>query len=189
MRRLIPILLIMLGGIAACSPGPATNGSVKDKSGSEDEKKYPPCHPGCFPAGTVVATPTGLRLIESLGRGDRVTLVGPDGVPTSGAVDATFQTCNRLVEVRTDAGRLLTTQTQPLCLQAGGFRPAGEVTEGDIIWRWDGGERRPARVQGVAPTEGEVPVYNLVVGESNVFVANGFLARGKPPLAEETPGG
>jgi hypothetical protein len=134
-----------------------------------------------------VATPDGPRPIESLGRGDLVTLVAPDGTLTRGPVDASFQTCNRLVEVRTESGSLLTTQTQPLCLQEGGFRPAGELAEGDLIWRWDGGERRPTRVRAVVPTGREVAVFNLVVGESAVFIADGFLARGKPPLTTSDP--
>jgi hypothetical protein len=32
-------------------------------------------------------------------------------------------------------------------------------------------------------------VFNLVVGESAVFVAGGFLARGKPPLVADPPDG
>lgn len=107
--------------------------------------------------------------------------MAPDGRATSGPVESSFQTCNRLVEVRTDAGRLLTTETQPLCLKEGGFRRAGELAEGDVIWRWEAGQCRPAKVQAVMPTEGEAAVFNLVVGESAVFVAGGFLARGKPP--------
>jgi hypothetical protein len=115
--------------------------------------------------------------------------VGPDGAPTSGLVDTSFETCNRLVEVRTESGSLLTTETQPLCLRNGGFRPAGKLAEGDVIWRWEGGERRPAQVREVVPTGREASVFNLVVGESAVFVAGGFLARGKAPLVTSGPPG
>jgi hypothetical protein len=180
MRRLSPFAVALLLGVAACSPDGGATG--KSKSGQK-EQPPPPCHPGCFPAGTAVATPDGPRPIEAVRRGDLVTLVGADGALTSGAVDSTFQTCNRLVEVRTDSGSLLTTETQPLCLGGGGFRTAGELAEGDLIWRWEGGERRPARVRAVVPTGRETEVFNLVVGESAVFVAGGFLARGKPPVA------
>jgi hypothetical protein len=128
----------------------------------------------------MVATPDGLRPIETLRGGELVTLVDSDGTPTSGKVDSCFQTCNRLVEIQTESGHLLTTETQPLCLQEGGFRRAGELAEGDLIWRWEEGERRPTRILGVVPTGREAPVFNLVVGESRVFIAGGFLARGKP---------
>jgi hypothetical protein len=129
----------------------------------------------------MITTPSGLKAIESIREGDIVTLVDTTGATSEVAVRSTFQTCNDLLEVVTDTGKLLTTTTQPLCLTDGEFRRAGELVEGDTIWRWNGEERCPARVQVVKPSEREVRVFNLVVGESAVFVANGFLARGKPP--------
>jgi hypothetical protein len=42
----------------------------------------------------------------------------------------------------------------------------------------------------VVPIGRETPVFNVVVGESAVFIAGGFLARGKPPpVAGESPSG
>jgi hypothetical protein len=139
------------------------------------------CHPGCFPAGTPVQTPYGPRPIKLIGRGDLITLLAPDATATKGTVVSVFQTCNRLVELRTESGSLLTTETQPFCLRDGGFRRAGELTKGDLIWQWNGTERRSARVVAVAPTGQKTPVFNLVIGQSAVFVAGGFLVRGKPP--------
>jgi hypothetical protein len=186
MRRLSALAVALALGVAGCSSS-ATTGKAPP---TRPQSPPPPCHPGCFPAGTAVATPGGPRSIETLGRGDVVTLVAPDGTLTSGAVDSCFQTCNRLVEVRTESGNLFCTTTQPLVLQGGDFRPAGELAEGDTIWRWEGGERRPARVLAVVPTGREAAVFNLVVGESAVFLADGFLARGKPPLvADDSPSG
>lgn len=176
MRRFVPFASALALGVSACSPDTG--------KGRTSPTTHPPepCHPGCFPAGTLVATPDGPRPIESLQGGDTVTLVGPDGAPTGGTVRSTFQTCNRLVEVRTESGSLRTTETQPLCLESGDYRRAGELAEGDQIWRWEGGERRAAKVLAVVPTGREAEVFNLVVGGSAVFVAGGFLARGKPPL-------
>jgi hypothetical protein len=181
-RWLTTFALAMLLGLPACAP--EKEGPKKDRGHADKKELPPPCHPGCFPAGTLVATPGGPRPIESVRRGDVVTLLGKDGVAASGKVGSTFRTCNRLVEVRTDGGALLTTETQPLCLRDGGFRRAGELAEGDVVWRWEAGGRVPARVQAVEPAAGEAKVFNLVVGESAVFVAGGFLARGKPPLTE-----
>jgi hypothetical protein len=137
----------------------------------------------------MIATPDGPRAIETIRSGDVVTVVNADGAPMNGKVDSTFHTCNRLVEVQTEAGRLLTTETQPLCLRDGGFRRAGELAAGDLIWRWQDGERQPTAVRAVVPTGREVEVFNLVVGESAVFVANEFLARGKPPPVASSPSG
>jgi hypothetical protein len=111
-------------------------------------------------------------------------LIDTDGAATPGKVNSNFQTCNRLVEVQTESGSLLSTPTQPLCLRDGGFRAAGELIEGDMIWRWDEDKRRAARVLAVVPTGQEAPVYNLIVGESVIFIAGGFLARGKPPSVD-----
>jgi hypothetical protein len=181
MRQLVALAVVLLVVISGCWSDDGSAG--KDKSVKEPPP--PPCHPGCFPAGTPIATPDGQRPIDAIRRGDVITLVREDGTSTSGRVDSTFQTCTGLVEVQTDLGRLLTTATQPLCLAAGGFRRAGELIQGEEIWRFEQGQRRPARVQGVVPAEKDAAVFNLVVGESAVFIAGGFLARGKPPADAE----
>jgi hypothetical protein len=98
-----------------------------------------------------------------------------------------FVTRNRLVEVRTEAGSLLTTETQPFSLASGGLRAAGELKAGDQICRWNGSERRPATVQSVSATGREEAVFNLILGDPAIFLANGFLVRSKPP-APASPG-
>jgi len=142
-----------------------------------------PCHPGCFPAGTTVAVPGGVRPIEGIRSGDEVITIGRDGEPAPRRVTEVFVTRNRLVEVRTDDGVLATTETQPLCRVSDDFRPAGGLVAGDRIWRWAAGERREAVVREVTPAGREVRVYNLVIGDQVVFVAGGFMARCKPPAA------
>jgi hypothetical protein len=148
-----------------------------------------PCHPGCFPAGTAIRTPAGPQPIERLREGDVVTTVGPDGAAAPGTVAAVFTTTNRLVQVRTEAGDLVTTTTQPLALAGGGFRAAGELQAGDRVWRWDGRERRAVTVRSVAPTGREERVFNLILGEPVAFVADGFLVRSKPPAPVRAGGG
>ena len=187
MRWSFPLAVAAAVLASGCSDGPKTTPSSAPKQAEkkDNEKLMEPCHPGCFPAGTQVNTPSGLRAIETIKKGEVVTLVEPDGTATSGAVETVFETCNKLIAVRTDAGTLLTTETQPLCLQAGGFQAAGELKTGDHIWRWADGERTATRVLEVTASGNQATVYNLVVGESKVFAANGFLARGKPP-AEKT---
>ena len=74
----------------------------------------PPCHPGCFPAGTPIQVAGGPKVIEDLRAGDVVTTVGPDGKAGPGKVVAMFVTKNRLVQVHVDGKTLITTATQPL---------------------------------------------------------------------------
>jgi hypothetical protein len=171
---------------SGCSDKEAKNTGQQDKNEKKSEwggmSPQPPCHPGCFPAGALVDTPTGPRAVDALRAGDPVTLVSTDGTAVSGPVRSTFCTDNRLFEVRTDAGTLRTTSAQPLCLVAGGFRTVGDLKAGDAVWRWTDGKRAAARVLSITDTGTDAPVFNIVVGESAVFVAGGYLARGKPPL-------
>ena len=152
-----------------------------------EPQPVPPCHPGCFPAGTAIHVPGRTKPIESVREGDLVTTVGTDGVGSSAKVVSVFVTRNRLVEVRTEAGRLLTTETQPFSLASGGLRAAGELEAGDQICRWNGSGRRPATVLSVTATGREEAVFNLILGDPAIFLANGFLVRSKPP-ALASPG-
>jgi len=112
---------------------------------------------------------------------------GPDGAAAPGKVLAVFTTKNRLVEVRTEAGTLVTTETQPLAQAGGGLRAAGELKAGDRVFRWDGRERRAATVRSVSATGRQERVFNLIVGDPVFFVADGFLVRGKPPAPAIDP--
>jgi hypothetical protein len=163
---------------------------VKDKEGKVTHSirmhsldLYPPipCHPGCFPVGTWVQTPKGTIPIESISAGDVVTIVRPDGVSEPSKVRSVFITENRLLKVETAAGHVLfTTQTQPLCLIDGALKGAGELKAGDKIFRWQDGKRHIAQVVSVTITKRMEKVINLILGDSEVFIAGGFLARSKP---------
>jgi hypothetical protein len=143
----------------------------------------PPCHPGCFPAGTPIRVPKGTKPIERIREGDLITTISPDGHRMQGKVVSVFCTKNRLVEVRTDAGTLLTTSTQPLSLAEGSLRAAGELKAGDRIGRWDGSARVTTTVRSVSETGREESVFNLILAEPAIIVADGFLVRTKPPAS------
>jgi uncharacterized protein (TIGR03067 family) len=151
------------------------------------ELRLPPCHPGCFPAGTRVCVPDGTKPIEQVREGDRITTIDARGKPSFVKVTEVFATRNRVLEVRTDGGALVTTATQPVALVGGGFRPAGELKPGDRIWRWADGKRRAVAVQRVSPANREAEVFNLVLGEPMAFVAGGFVVRSKPPAVAAPP--
>ncbi|HKB05420.1 MAG TPA: TIGR03067 domain-containing protein [Gemmataceae bacterium] len=150
------------------------------------QQLYPPCHPGCFPAGTAVQVPEGTMAIERLREGDEVTTIDADGKAASIKIKGVFKTRNRLLEVRVDGGKLVTTETQPIALESGGFRAAGELKPGDKIWRWADGKRKAVAVKEVTSPDREAEVFNLILGEPTRFVAGGFLVRSKPP-AEPRP--
>jgi hypothetical protein len=145
-----------------------------------------PCHPGCFPAGTQVRVAGRSVTIETLRVGDEVTSIDAEGHAAPRKITHIFTTKNRLLELKTDRGRLLTTRTQPVSVAGGGFRTVGELEPGDRIWHWRADQREIAVVDEVALTDREEQVFNLVIGESAVFIAGDFLVRGKPP-AEKIP--
>ncbi len=157
-----------------------------------------PCHPGCFPRGTLVETPQGPRPIESVQPGDALVTILPDGQTVTANVQSVFVTKNRLWKVETEEGDLLTTQTQPLCVAAAqrnsfgsgsGMNSvlldrtvrAGDLQRGDYILRSTGGEIHAVQVRQVSRTDRTEKVFNLVIGDCEVFIAGGFLARSKPP--------
>lgn len=142
-----------------------------------------PCHPGCFPRGTLVETPGGTRLIEGIATGEAITTVLPSGESTIVKVQSVFITDNRLWRIDTDFGSLLTTETQPICLAAGGTVLAGKLQPNDKILRWQDGQIHTVSVLDVSLTGRTEKVFNLILGDSEIFVAGGFLARSKPPAA------
>jgi hypothetical protein len=145
-----------------------------------------PCHPGCFPTGTPVETPAGPRPIETLAPGDLVIAYLPSGEQILAPIQEVFTTENHLWRISTEAGDLITTETQPLCLAADNGAAdrtigAGELQAGDEILRAQDGSHYPVRVLAAAPTGEIARVYNLILGERQLFIAGGYLARSKPP--------
>jgi hypothetical protein len=153
------------------------------------ERLFEPCHPGCFPHGTFVETPTGPRRIETLQVGDLVTSLDARGEPIAVPIQAVFRTDNRLWEVATAAGVVVTTETQPLCISldtspgtsGDQVQTAGKLQPGDTIVRWEGGAPQSEAVESVRQTERIEPVINLVLEGGQYFIASGTVARSKPP--------
>lgn len=157
-----------------------------------------PCHPGCFPHGTLISTPGGLVRIEAIQEGDTVYSVTTTGEKKSLVVSSIFRTHNRLWNIETEAGLLRTTETQPLCVSITAHQPAGELQPGDRILIWHEAfspdqellvaEVQHTTVLSVQKTDSIVPVINLVLGNKEPFIANGYLARSKPPKDDQLVG-
>jgi hypothetical protein len=143
-----------------------------------------PCHPGCFPAGTPVQVPNGAKPIERMHKGDLVTSIDAAGNSFPVKVTDIFVTRNKLLSVRVEGDMLVTTQTQPVALEAGGFCPAGELKTGDRIWRWVNHGRQAARVVSVSSADREAEVFNLVLDGTKSFIAGAFVVRSKPPAGD-----
>lgn len=163
---------------------------VQDKDG-KPEAAHPllyyesprtkPCHPGCFPEGTTVLTPKGARAIQTIQAGDEVLAVSADGKPVAAKVASRFCGQSELVEVETDAGKLVTTPKQPFPVAGGKVKSAGELVAEDEVRRWDGAKAVTAKVRAVKPLPDRAAVFNLVLEEPGTFVAGGYLVQSKPP--------
>lgn len=199
----VPIVRRWLGDEAIASIGSYPYMSPKGDKLAEIKRLVPeakviefeppqiPCHPGCFPHGTLVETASGPRQIEAITVGDEVYSIAPEGKKILLPVVSIFRTTNRLWIVKTSRGELRTTETQPLCQRLDAFVDVGKVQPGEVILRWSNngsadGEIQEAEVIGKIATDEIVPVINLVLGNREPFIAGGFLARSKPPAAEET---
>jgi hypothetical protein len=145
------------------------------------ESQPEPCHPGCFPRGTLVDTPEGNCPIERIRPGDVVLSLSRSGKSVSVKVQSVFTTENRLWKVETEEGVLFTTETQPLCLVGKRTLAAGKLQSGNEILQRRDGNIFPVNVLRVGPTARMETVFNLVLGDNEIFVAGGFLARSKPP--------
>lgn len=143
-----------------------------------------PCHPGCFPTGTLVATVQGVRAIETIRIGDELVVFDRLGQRRSVPVTSVFTTTNRLVEIETERGTVLTTTTQPLAASFSRQVAAGELAPGDQVLVESAERPLSVKVVRVTKTERITRVYNLVLRDSELFIAGGFLARSKPPAAE-----
>ena len=189
-----------IGFYPHAAPGVEIMARVKELFPEARIEKYEPplvpCHPGCFPHGTLVETPAGPRPIEAIAAGDEVYSISDAGKRISLPVMSIFRTTNRLWLVNTNQGTLRTTETQPLCTHLERFVEVGKVQPGDVLLGWSAGETvsdapdgtvHEVRVTGIEKTNEIVPVINLVLGQREPFIAGGFLARSKPPRADDSP--
>jgi hypothetical protein len=145
------------------------------------ERPQEPCHPGCFPAGTLVETPNGTRKIESIKPGDSVTIISDQGKPGSLKVNSLFVGLADMVELETDIGKFVTTTKQPLLLANGGIRSAGSIVAGDAVLSWKAGKQVAVKVKSATMLSERQKVHNLVLEQRGTFIAGGYLVRSKPP--------
>lgn len=134
---------------------------------------------GCFPAGTMIRTPSGQAPVESLSIHDKVRAVDPEGRSFNSSVEKLFTTLTRVLLVKTNRGVLRTTIDHPVGLPDGTFLEAGNLRPGNDVLVWDQDALIPATVLGTSISEGKELVYNLSVGEPHTFLAADFLVHNK----------
>jgi intein/homing endonuclease/predicted lipid-binding transport protein (Tim44 family) len=134
---------------------------------------------GCFPKGTPIATPQGLKAIETLVSGDEVLAVDEGGRTVSTRVRTIFINKSSLLEIETRAGRLVATADHPIALGQGRFRPAGELNSGEPILQWKKGRTLITPIGRVREGNEEALVFNLTVDAPHTFIAGGIVVHNK----------
>jgi predicted lipid-binding transport protein (Tim44 family) len=134
---------------------------------------------GCFPAGTMIRTPTGQTPIENLSAGDKIRAFNPDGEMVEAGVEKLFATRSSVIAIETERGTLRTTPEHPVGLPGGIFLEAGKLRPGQKVLIWNDGILNPAGVIGTSTQEREEVVYNLSVGPPHTFLAGNFLVHNK----------
>jgi predicted lipid-binding transport protein (Tim44 family) len=134
---------------------------------------------GCFPAGTMIRTPSGRTPIEKLSAGDRVQAVNPEGRMVDTGVEKLFATHSAVMTIETDRGTLRTTPEHPVGLPDGIFLEAGKLRPGQKVLILNDGVLNHAAVIGTSTQEREEVVYNLSVGRPHTFLAGNFLVHNK----------
>lgn len=134
---------------------------------------------GCFPAGTMVRTPSGVVPIEKLVAGDLVIAVDAEGQQTTARVQEAYATASQLVRITTRHGNLTTTDEHPLLLFNGEFLEAGDILSGERVMLLRHGFLKRSVVLNTLTLEGKEPVYNLMVDGTHTFIADDFVVHNK----------
>ena len=134
---------------------------------------------GCFPAGTMILTPSGAAPVERLSILDRIRTMDSEGRAIDSGVEKLFTTLARVVRVKTDRGELRTTADHPVGLADGTFVDAGRLQPGNHLLVRRGGAWTPATVLETSAGTQKEPVFNLSVGRPHTFLAADFLVHNK----------
>jgi hypothetical protein len=125
----------------------------------------------CLAAGTLVATPDGLRAIETLRAGDHILSADEaTGTVTAQPVESVHQGPPvPTVRLRVGDETITTTASHPFWDSDRGWTRAGDLRAGDSLMAQGG----RVRVGEIVPGE-SLPVWNLIVSGSHTY----FVGRG-----------
>lgn len=134
---------------------------------------------GCFPAGTEVWTPAGRRAIEGFLPGDEITAWSPAGLRTR-RVTALHRYEAATVTIRTEAGELVASVTQPLLTAEKGWVLVRDLAPGMSLVR-SGGEG--GRIRAIDSGRADATVFNVSVETDETYLVGEqrFVAHNKPP--------
>ena len=134
---------------------------------------------GCFPAGTMIRTPSGQIPIENLSGNDIVQAVDREGQIINTRLEKIFASRSRILSVTTNRGELRTTKEHPVGLAEGTYLEAGLLHPGHkVLFRNKGALITATVIRTMESKEPEL-VYNLSVNQPHTFIAEDFIVHNK----------
>jgi Pretoxin HINT domain/Pre-toxin TG len=122
----------------------------------------------CFVAGTLILTPAGYRVIETLQAGDIVLAGNPEtGEVKPCQVLQTFEReVSQVLDVQVGNETITCTAEHPFWVQGKGWVGAGDLVVGDLLTTQTGAI---VQVAGIEPRAEQVKVYNFEVEEFHTY--------------------
>lgn len=133
---------------------------------------------GCFPAGTKILTPSGLKMIESLVPGDHVVSISKDGTKHISLIKTTYATRSQILTLVTQNGVLHTTAEHPIAVDANAFMRADHLKIGDTILMFYNGTLVKHSIKSIY-TDPAVIVFNIETEAPHTFVADNVVVHNK----------
>src|SRR5439155_21136472 len=119
----------------------------------------------CFPAGTLLLTPTGDKSIEQFRPGDLILSApedNPEAPPEAKRVEKVFTNVSALVELHVGGRVIRTTSQHPFFVLGRGWTAAGQLMPGD---RLRSHNERLVVLDRIVCLAEETPVYNLRIAD------------------------
>jgi hypothetical protein len=140
-------------------------------------KRLPASGGGCFPQGSLVATPSGYVPIENIREGDSILSVDLSQAPSVICTKVLRVHTLRVVQcVKLDNAHILT-PSQPICVPEGRFVAAQLIEPGSAVMTSDL-ERKVIR--DVDVLDGYFEVYNLTTNHpSHNYIVDGLVCHNK----------
>lgn len=143
---------------------------------------------GCFPAGTMISTPNGIKPIESIQIGDTVLGVNKNRlIPVK--VQKVYSTISELIEIRTEDTIIHTTAEHPLLKMDGEFGLAGALKNEESLCIYHNNTFSHSKILSVKQILGLVPVYNIEVDSPHTFIADNIVVHNKGGFGGRGGGG
>jgi len=162
MRKMLVLLLLLV----SLQPGYARGGGG-----------------GCFPAGTLIETPSGERKIENFKVGDKILAQGAIDYNEllEDEVVHVFVKEDELLTVYTEGPHVLVTTAEHPLLTANWYTPAGALRVGidSVAVLGDGNKVEFHKVLAVTANHVRATVYTFETLTNHTFIANRFLVHNK----------